>query len=84
MPDYMVIERFKDGHSAPAYARFHSRGRMLPDGLTYLDSWLSARDDTCYQLMRTDDPETFDSWTRNWDDLVDFEVIELKEKPTGS
>jgi len=84
MPEYMVIERFKAGHSEAVYDRFCRKGRMLPEGLTYLDSWLSARDDTCYQLMRTDHPEIFDSWTRNWDDLVDFEVIELKEKPTGS
>ena len=83
MPLYMVIERFKQGHSDAVYARFNAKGRMLPAGLLYHDSWLSVDDKTCYQLMQTETPETFDKWTRHWDDLVDFEVIELKEKPTG-
>ena len=84
MPRYMVVERFREGHSATVYARFAQQGRMLPEGLRYIDSWLSARDDVCFQLMETDAPETFDSWTRNWDDLVEFEIMELKKKPTGS
>lgn len=84
MPHYMVIERFRAGNSASVYARLAERGRMLPDGLSYLDSWLSASDDTCFQLMRAQTPETFDKWIAAWNDLVDFEVIELKRKPTGS
>ncbi len=84
MPMYMVIERFKAGHSTAVYKRFAAQGRMLPLGLCYLDSWLSAGDDVCYQLMRTETPETFDTWIANWDDLVDFEVIELIDKPIGS
>ncbi|WP_317054915.1 DUF3303 domain-containing protein [Roseovarius rhodophyticola] len=83
MPRFMVIERFKSGQSGPVYARYHEKGRMLPEGLRYIDSWLSADDDVCYQLMETQTPETFDSWIANWDDLVNFEVIKLKEKPTG-
>lgn len=84
MPRYMVVERFREGHSATVYARFAKKGRMLPEGLNYIDSWLSADDDMCYQLMETDTPETFDRWIRNWDDLVDFGIVELKTKPTGS
>ena len=83
MTEFMVIERFRAGNSAAVYDRFKAQGRMLPPGLHYIDSWLSVRDDTCYQLMATDSPETFDKWIAHWDDLVDFEVIELKEKPTG-
>lgn len=83
MPRFMVIERFKSGQSGPVYARYHEKGRMLPKGLRYIDSWLSADDDVCYQLMETNAPETFDSWIANWDDLVNFEIIKLKEKPTG-
>ncbi|MEQ8292063.1 MAG: DUF3303 family protein [Roseovarius sp.] len=84
MPRYMVIERFRSGSSAAVYARFAEKGRMLPDGLAYLDSWLSRQDDTCFQLMEADVPETFDKWVGHWNDLVDFEIVELKEKPTGS
>ncbi len=81
MPHYMVIERFRSGNSRAVYARFAEKGRMLPDGLHYLDSWLARQDDTCFQLMQTDRRETFDKWVQHWDDLVDFEMVELKEKP---
>lgn len=84
MPLYMVIERFKQGHSAAVYERFETKGRMLPPGLSYCDSWLSADDDVCYQLMKTENPDTFDKWIAHWDDLVEFEVIELKQETTGS
>ena len=72
---YMVIERYSAG-PRPVYERAASQGRMLPDGLRYLDSWLV--DDTdldrCFQLMETDDPALFEVWLRRWSDLVDFEV----------
>ena len=84
MPLYMVIERFKAGSSAAVYERFHAKGRMLPPGLRYHDSWLRADDAVCYQLMETDDPKSFDTWIARWDDIVEFEVQELKNKPTGS
>ncbi|MEQ9261240.1 MAG: DUF3303 family protein [Roseovarius sp.] len=85
MAEYMVIERFRAGNSAAVYARFTEKGRMLPEGLDFVASWLSGRDDTCWQVMRTQTPESFDKWTRHWDDLVDFEIIKLKEKQmTGS
>lgn len=84
MARYMVVERFRGGHSDRVYARFHQQGRMLPDGLAYIDSWLSADETVCYQLMQTDRPETFDKWITRWNDLVDFEVIALKEQPNGS
>lgn len=84
MPHYMVTERFKAGHSADVYARFHAKGRMLPPGLCYIDSWLSADDAACYQLMETETPETFDKWIVHWNDLVDFEIVKLKQKPNGS
>ena len=74
--DYMVIETFKGGADA-VYARFHEKGRMLPDGLVYLDSWLTADRSRCYQLMRCDDLSLMDAWMAHWSDLVDFEVVPL-------
>jgi hypothetical protein len=69
---YMVIEHFKD---APAvYARFRDRGRMMPDGLEYISSWIDEKLERCFQLMRTDDRRLLDEWIANWDDLVEFEV----------
>lgn len=70
---YMVIERFKD---APAiYKRFAEKGRQMPAGLQYVESWITADLQVCYQLMETDDPALFPLWTRNWDDLMDFEIV---------
>ena len=77
---FMVIETFK-GSADPVYARFAEKGRMLPDGLHYIDSWLSADRSQCFQLMETDDPKTFDKWITQWSDLVDFEIIKLGDKP---
>ena len=72
---YLVIERFKNGDAAPIYARFHAHGRMLPDGLTYVNSWVDASRTRCFQLMETADPSTFDLWIARWADLAEFEVI---------
>jgi hypothetical protein len=71
----MVVERYRHGPS-PVYARARERGRMLPDGLTYIESWVDERSlDRCYQLMETDDPALFDEWTARWSDLVEFEIV---------
>ena len=73
---YMVIERFKD---APAiYRRFREKGRMMPEGLEYVSSWISQDMSTCWQLMQTNDPTLFDRWTVNWNDLMDFEIIPVQ------
>jgi Domain of unknown function (DUF3303) len=73
---FIVIERFKSrGAAAEVYRRFAERGRMLPDGLKYLDSWVEENLDRCFQLMETDDAKLFKQWIACWQDLVDFEVI---------
>ena len=81
MPMYMVIESIFENCLDQVYDRFHDKGRMLPDGLYYLDSWLSSDGSRCFQLMQTESRELFSQWTRQWDDLVRFEIIELGEKP---
>jgi hypothetical protein len=72
----MVIERYKHGPEL-VYRRAAERGRMLPDGLHYVDSWVvdDERLDRCFQLMETDDPSSFDEWLSHWSDLAEFEVI---------
>ena len=70
----MVVEHFKNGDAAPVYQRFRERGRLAPEGLTYVNSWVDATLQRCFQLMETDDPTLFDVWIANWSDLVDFEV----------
>ena len=69
---YMVVEHFKD--AAGVYRRFRDRGRMAPDGLVYLSSWVSEDLGRCYQLMETHDRRLLDEWMANWKDLTDFEV----------
>lgn len=74
---YMVLETFRPGCKARVYERFQDKGRMLPDGLRYIDSWLEKDGDRCFQLMETDSPELFEQWIASWSDLVSFEIIEL-------
>ena len=70
----MVIETFTQG-VRPVYERAAERGRMLPDGLVYVDSWIDDSLERCFQLMETDDPGLFDEWIANWRDLGEFEVV---------
>jgi len=72
---YMVVEKFVQGPE-PIYARLAERGRMMPEGLVYVDSWIDETDRSrCFQLMETDDLALFDDWTSNWSDLMEFEVV---------
>ena len=74
MPLFMVIERFRNGDAVPVYRRFKECGRMAPDGLTYVSSWIDETLTTCYQIMETSDRALLDDWMRSWSDLVEFEV----------
>jgi hypothetical protein len=72
---YMVLETFTSG-PRPVYARAAERGRMLPAGLRYVDSWIDERRlDRCFQLMETEDPGLFGEWIAQWSDLVEFEIV---------
>jgi hypothetical protein len=72
---FMVVERFRNGPD-PVYERVAAHGRMIPDGVTYVDSWIGARDrSVCYQLMEAHAVEDLSPWIRAWEDLVEFEVV---------
>jgi Protein of unknown function (DUF3303) len=71
---YMIIEHFRVGPE-PVYARFRERGRMAPDGLRYVSSWVTADGARCYQVMECDERAVLDQWMAAWADLVDFEVL---------
>lgn len=75
---YMVIERFRDGDAKAVYRRFRERGRMAPEGLTYLDSWVEETRGRCFQLMACEDPELLQIWTAQWSDLVAFEIVPVR------
>ena len=73
---YLVIERFKD---APAiYQRLSEKGRMMPEGLTYVSSWIDQNLKTCWQVMETDDFVLLERWIDNWKDLMEFEIIPVR------
>jgi hypothetical protein len=71
---YMVIETFTQG-ARPVYERARDRGRMLPDGLEYVESWVMEGLGGCFQLMETDDPALFDTWTAQSADRAEFEIM---------
>src|SRR6516162_11454401 len=75
---YMVIEHFHPGAAAEIYRRARERGRQLPTGLEYVDSWVDLDYFRCFQLMRTDDASLFDVWTQAWNDLGHFEIIPVR------
>lgn len=72
---YMVIEHFKDGIAPEVYRRFRERGRMAPEGLRYVDSWVDLAFRHCFQVMECDDPRLLSEWIANWQDIVEFEVV---------
>jgi hypothetical protein len=71
----MIIEHFKDGDAVPVYRRFRDNGRMAPEGLTYVNSWVTSDLRDCYQVMECDEPRLLDEWLAHWSDIVEFEVI---------
>ncbi len=71
---YMVVERFKNKDAAPVYRRFKEDGRLMPEGLTYVSSWIDEKLERCYQLMETHDRALLDEWMAHWSDLMEFEV----------
>jgi hypothetical protein len=81
---FMVIETFRDGNAAAVYRRFREKGRMLPDGLTYVDSWVEASFDRCFQLMECSDTRLLQQWVAQWQDLVDFEIVPVTTSKEAS
>ena len=73
---YMVVENFKDARAI--YKRFREKGRMMPDGLEYISSWINRDLKTCWQVMETQDEELFHQWTDAWSDLMDFQIIPVR------
>lgn len=71
---FMIVEDFR-GDPVPVYRRFRDRGRLAPDGLRYVNSWVTRDLQRCYQVMECDDPGLLQQWIERWSDIADFEVI---------
>jgi len=72
---FMIIERFKQQGARAVYRRFAEKGRMMPEGLHYVDSWVEANFDRCFQLMECNDLRLLQQWIAQWQDLVEFEIV---------
>jgi hypothetical protein len=75
---FMVIEHFRPGQAPEVYRRFRERGRMAPDALRYVSSWVDVKFERCFQVMEADSEALFREWIANWDDLIDFEIIPVR------
>lgn len=75
---YMVIEHYKNHDAKAVYLRFRERGRMTPDGLVYIDSWVETNFHRCFQLMECDNERLLHEWAVHWRDLVHFEFIPVR------
>ena len=75
---FMVIEHFRPGRAPDVYRRFRDRGRMAPEGLRYVSSWVDLRFERCFQVMETENEALFREWTVNWDDLCEFEIVTVR------
>ena len=71
---YMVVENFRNGDPVPVYRRFRERGRLAPEGVKYVSSWVDEKLERCFQLMETDNRLLLDEWMEHWSDLVEFQV----------
>ncbi|HEY5745545.1 MAG TPA: DUF3303 family protein [Chryseolinea sp.] len=86
---YMIIERFHPRQLRTLYQRFDEKGRMLPEGVRYINSWIDENVTVCYQVMESESIEKLQEWVGRWNDLADFEIIPLitsaqaKEKVLG-
>jgi hypothetical protein len=72
---FMVVETFRNRDAKAVYRRFREQGRMAPDGLKYVGSWIEANFDRCFQLMECDDPRLLQDWLLSWSDLVECEIV---------
>ena len=72
---YMIVEHFRDGDPVPVYRRFRDKGRMAPEGLRYVTSWVARDLSCCYQVMECEDEALLNAWMTHWADVADFDVI---------
>lgn len=75
---FMVVESFRPGAAVEIYRRLRDRGRMAPEGVRYLSSWVDLEFRRCYQLMEAESEESLGIWMLSWEDLVEFEVVPVR------
>jgi len=81
---FMVIERFKNRDARAVYRRFLEKGRMMPEGLIYRESWIEANFERCFQLMECDDIALLQEWILEWHELAEFEIVPVADSKNTS
>ncbi len=74
----MVVEHFRPGQAPEVYRRFRERGRMAPEGVRYISSWVDLGFQRCFQVMEAEQEQDLQAWMSNWEDLVDFEIVPVR------
>jgi len=72
---FMVVEKFRNQDARTIYRRLREKGRMMPEGLTFVSSFVSADVSRCFQLMECDDVTKFQRWVAEWSDLMECEIV---------
>lgn len=75
---FMIVEHFRPGQAPAIYRRFRERGRMMPDSVRYISSWVDLNFQRCFQVMEAESELDLNAWTSNWEDLMDFEIIPVR------
>ena len=75
---FMVIEHFRPGLAPDVYRRFRDRGRMAPEGVSYVTSWVDLQFHRCFQVMEAPDEAALREWASHWEDLVEFDFIPVR------
>ncbi|MEQ9376905.1 MAG: DUF3303 family protein [Imperialibacter sp.] len=73
--NYMIVEKFRPGKVKELYKRFDEKGRLMPEGVTYINSWIDEKVEVCFQLMEAESMEKLQEWMDAWSDLCEFEVF---------
>ena len=74
---YLVIENYRGGDALPVYRRVRDQGRLMPEGLRYVASWVTEDLQRCFQVVECDDASLLAEWLARWEDLVEFEVVRV-------
>jgi hypothetical protein len=71
---YMIVEHYRNRDPLPVYRRFREHGRLTPEGLHHVSSWVDDKMECCFQLMRTANRGLLEQWIESWEDIVEFQV----------
>jgi hypothetical protein len=72
---FIVVEKFRGQDVKAVYRHFRDKGRMMPDGLSFVSSWVTADVGRCFQLMECDDVTLLQRWVAEWSSVVEFEIV---------